>query len=477
MKISLRILLGYFLIVGLAAYFVLTVFIEEVKPGVREAMEDTLVDTANLLAELAAPELAAGRIGEGAFARAVRSYGERPVEATIWSFRKDSLDYRIYVTDARGRVVFATDTGEIGKDYSRWRDVARTLQGRYGARSSRDDPQDESSSVMHVAAPIREGDRVIGVLTVAKPNATVQPFIERSERKIRNRGFILLAAAAAIGAFFTWRLTRSINRLRRYARDVSEGRKAPPPESGASEIAELGRALAAMREKLEGKQYVEQYVQTLTHELKSPLAAIRGAAELLDEDMPREQRRRFLANIREQTERLRQVGERMLSLATVEQRQALERVERVELRPLLESVLESLTPRLASRMLTCSVAADTGLSVKGERFLLSQALTNLLDNAIDFSPDGAHIELAAAADGTRVRVTIRDHGPGIPDYALPRVFERFYSLPRPDTGRKSTGLGLAFVREVAALHGGDIRLANHAGGGATASLDLPGWDA
>ena len=477
MKISLRILLGYFLIVGLAAYFVLTVFIEEVKPGVREAMEDTLVDTANLLAELAAPELAAGRIGEGAFARAVRGYGERPVEATIWSFRKESLDYRIYVTDARGRVVFATASGEIGKDYSRWRDVARTLQGRYGARSSRDDPQDENSSVMHVAAPIREGDRVIGVLTVAKPNATVQPFIERSQRKIRNRGFILLAAAAAIGAFFTWRLTRSINRLRRYARDVSEGRKAPPPESGASEIAELGRALAAMREKLEGKQYVEQYVQTLTHELKSPLAAIRGAAELLDEDMPREQRRRFLANIREQTERLRQVGERMLSLATVEQRQALERVERVELRPLLESVLESLTPRLASRMLTCSVAADTGLSVKGERFLLSQALTNLLDNAIDFSPDGAHIELAAVAEGTRVRITIRDHGPGIPDYALPRVFERFYSLPRPDTGRKSTGLGLAFVREVAALHGGDIRLANHAGGGATASLDLPGWDA
>jgi len=476
-KISLRILLGYFLIVGLAAYFVLTVFIEEVKPGVREAMEDTLVDTANLLAELAAPELAAGRIGEGAFARAVRGYGERPVEATIWSFRKESLDYRIYVTDARGRVVFATDAGEIGKDYSRWRDVARTLQGRYGARSSRDDPQDENSSVMHVAAPIRQGDRVIGVLTVAKPNATVQPFIERSERKIRNRGFILLAAAAAIGAFFTWRLTRSINRLRRYARDVSEGRKAPPPESGASEIAELGRALAAMREKLEGKQYVEQYVQTLTHELKSPLAAIRGAAELLDEDMPREQRRRFLANIREQTERLRQVGERMLSLATVEQRQALERVERVELRPLLESVLESLTPRLASRMLTCSVAADTGLSVKGERFLLSQALTNLLDNAIDFSPDGAHIELAAVAEGTRVRVTIRDHGRGIPDYALPRVFERFYSLPRPDTGRKSTGLGLAFVREVAALHGGDIRLANHAGGGTAASLDLPGWDA
>ena len=199
------------------------------------------------------------------------------MDATIWSFRKRTLDYRVYVTDDKGKVVFATDPGEIGKDYSRWRDVALTLQGRYGARTSRDDPQNENSSVMHVAAPIHAGVRIIGVLTVAKPNATVQPFIERSQTKIRNRGFLLLAAAAAIGVLFTWRLTRSVNRLRRYARDVTEGRRVPPPESGASEIAELGRALEAMREKLEGKQYVEQYVQTLTHELKSPVAATSAA--------------------------------------------------------------------------------------------------------------------------------------------------------------------------------------------------------
>jgi two-component system, OmpR family, sensor histidine kinase CreC len=355
--------------------------------------------------------------------------------------------------------------------------VALTLQGRYGARTSRDDPQNENSSVMHVAAPIHSGVRIIGVLTVAKPNATVQPFIERSQAKIRNRGFLLLAAAAAIGALFTWRLTRSVNRLRRYARDVTEGRRVAPPESGASEIAELGRALAAMREKLEGKQYVEQYVQTLTHELKSPVAAIRGAAELLDEDMPPNQRRRFLANIREQADRLGQVGERMLGLAMVEQRQTLEKVERIEVGPLLESLREALAPRLAARGLSCAIAAEPGLALRGERFLVSQAITNLLENAVDFSPAGGQIALAAETYDSRVRLTVRDHGPGIPDYAEERVFERFYSLPRPDTGRKSTGLGLAFVREVAALHGGEIRLANHPEGGAFATLELPAWPA
>ncbi|HRE19273.1 MAG TPA: two-component system sensor histidine kinase CreC, partial [Rhodocyclaceae bacterium] len=300
MKLSLRILLGYFLIVGLAAYVVLNVFRDEVKPGVRQAMEETLVDTANILAELAAADLKAGRIGHGAFAQAVSAAVKREVHADIWGIQKQKLDYRVYVTDAQGIVVFDSEGKALGEDYSRWNDVHRTLQGQYGARSSKLSPYDDSSSVMHIAAPIKAGEKIIGVLTIARPNANLQPFVDRSQQKIRNWGLALLAASAAIGLFFTWRLTRSLNRLRRYARDVAEGRKTPLPESGNTEIAELGRALEAMRERLEGKQYIEQYVHTLTHELKSPVAAIQGAAELLDEEMPRPARATFLANIREQ---------------------------------------------------------------------------------------------------------------------------------------------------------------------------------
>jgi len=252
-KISLRILLGYFFIVGLADYFVLKVFVDEVKPGVRQAMEETLVDTANILAELAAAELKAGQINQGRFAAAVLAAGERDIDARIWGVNKNSLDFRVYVTDARGTVVFDSDSSDVGKDYSRWNDVLLTLQGRYGVRSSRSDPDDDRSTIMHVAAPIKDGDRIIGALTIAKPNATVQPFVDRSQKTIRDRGLLLLGAAALIGLLFTWRLTRSLNRLRQYARAVAAGEKAPLPESGSSEIAELGRALAAMREKLEGK--------------------------------------------------------------------------------------------------------------------------------------------------------------------------------------------------------------------------------
>lgn len=472
MTISLRVLLGYFLIVGLAGFFVLNVFIEEVKPGVRQAMEETLIDTANVLAELAAPDLKAGRIDRGSFAQAVHQAGRRDIDARIWGVAKSSLEYRIFVTDANGVVVFDSEDTEVGKDYSRWNDVMLTLKGKYGARTTRDDPQDENSTVMHVAAPVKDGDRLIGVLTVAKPNASVQPFVERGQRKIRNRGLLLLGAAALVGLVFTWWLTRSINRLRRYARDVSEGRKAPPPESGNSEIAELGRALEAMREKLEGKQYVEQYVHTLTHEMKSPVAAIRGAAELLDEDMPREARTTFIRNIREQCERLSLIAERMLGLAQVEQQQALQQPDRIELGRLAAETMESLRPRIEALGLRLDLSLDPSAPVLGEAFLLRQAIANLIDNAIDFSPPGATIAMGLQVSSGRARLSIRDHGPGIPDYAAKRVFERFYSLPRPG-GKKGTGLGLPFVREVAALHGGSIDVCNSPEGGVEATLELP----
>ena len=112
--------------------------------------------------------------------------------------------------------------------------------------------------------------------------------------------------------------------------------------------------------------------------------------------------------------------------------------------------------------------------VRGDLFLLQQALLNLLDNAIDFAPPGSAIELAVAADGDAVVFRVRDHGTGAPDYALPQLFNRFYSLPRPATGKKSTGLGLALVREVARLHGGEAEFANHPDGGGVAILRLPG---
>lgn len=474
MHIGLRIFFGFFLIVGLATVLTLRVFVQEVKPGVRQAMEDTLIDTAHVLAALAADDMKAGRIGDGDFARRMAALRTAPVDAEVWGLHKDNIGYRVYVTDANGIVRFDSTGTDVGHDYSRWNDVYLTLRGRYGARSTRTDPDDEATTVMHVAAPVRDGERIIGVLTVAKPNAAMAPFIERSQHKILLYGGLLIGAACVIGIACTLWLVHGLQRLRSYARAVAAGERAEMPLRGASELAELGRAVQGMRERLEDKQYVEHYIHTLTHEMKSPLAAIGGAAELLQEEMPAPDRQRFVANIRAQSGRLETMIRKLLALADVEQRQRLEAREPVRLAPMLAELCDELEPRARQRGVTLRLAVDGGRDlVAGDPFLLRQAIANLLENAIDFAPAGSEVTVRLERRSNAVAVAVADQGPGIPDYALPRVFERFYSLPRPHGADKSTGLGLCFAREVATLHHGDVTLANRPGGGALAELTLP----
>lgn len=473
MKIGLRIFLGYFLIVGLAGFFVMRIFVNEVKPGVRQSMEATLVDTANVLAELAAGDMREGRIGEGAFAHGVDALVRRDVNATIWNFRKRSFDYRIYVTDAEGIVRYDSAHQALGQDYSRWNDVYLTLRGKYGARSTRSDPADDGSSVMYVAAPIRDGEKIIGVLTVAKANSRIEPFIHASQMSILRQGGILLLLSLLVGVLATWWLARSLASLVRYAKAVTAGERAPAPELGRNEIGDLGRALATMRERLEGKQYVEQYVQTLAHEMKSPLAAIRGAAEILEQSPPEADRERFLRNIDSQSRRLTTMIDRMLALAAVETRQGLGESESLDLAALLGEMLAAAEPRFRQKGLRVEMGADAGPAwVRGDRFLLGQAIANLLDNAIDFSPTDGRVGVMLRRESANWSLYIEDEGPGIPGFAFDRVFERFYSLPRPD-GSRSSGIGLSFVKEVAALHRGSALLANAATTGARAELHLP----
>jgi two-component system sensor histidine kinase CreC len=300
----------------------------------------------------------------------------------------------------------------------------------------------------------------------------VQPFVEAALGNIREKGLWLLLAALLVGAGLSHWLTLSIRRLTAYARAVQEGRRVAMPRLRETELAQLASAMEAMRSELEGKDYIERYLLTLTHELKSPLAAIQGAAELLSEDMAPEQRTRFIANIQSESGRLRQVVERLLHLAALERRQDLERVEEIDLVALLRQLVEDKAPVSGRKALQVTIEAAPVVA-RGERFLLQQALSNPLDNAIEFSPPGAVIEVTLGSDDAHWLLRLRDHGPGIPDYARERLFESFYSLPRPDTGRKSTGLGLSLVREAVTLHGGTIDVDNHPDGGTIATLCMP----
>lgn len=464
MRLGIRIFLVYFLFVGLAGYFLLNTVREQIRPVVRQSSEETLVDTANLLAEILHDDVKAGTLGQSRLPQVLALYGERRPSAQIWGLAKNQVSHRIYVTDAKGIVLLDSSGQDLGKDYSRWNDVYLTLRGQYGARSSRSDPDDESTSVMHVAAPILDQGRIIGVVTVAKPNSSLQPYIDRSEQHLLTLGLGLIVLGLLVGAALSWWLARSLRRLTQYAQAVSEGERAALPHYKGGELLQLATAVERMRTQLEGKAYVERYVHTLTHELKSPLAAIRGASELLQGDMPQEQRARFAGNIERESERLQQMIERLLNLARVEQMQALEDEQQVALAALVDELLLAHAAKIEGAGLQVRQRVPVATRLWCDPFLMRQALANLLDNALDFTPPGGALLFELERAGERVALSLFNQGQAIPEYALGRVSERFYSLPRPGTGRKSTGLGLNFVDEVMQLHGGALAVDNVEGG-------------
>jgi two-component system sensor histidine kinase CreC len=472
MPLGVRIFLVYFLFVGLAGWFVLSTVMDEIRPGVRQSTEETLVDTANLLAELLSADLRAGRLQQSSWQSLFQAYGQRQPQAQIGEVSKLAVNHRIYVTDAAGKVLLDSSGQAVGEDYSRWNDVYLTLRGEYGARSSREVADDPESSVMYVAAPIKDQGRIIGVVAVSKPSRTLQPYIERSQQRLARFGAGLIGLGLLLGALLSWWLSAALRRLTGYARAVSAGQRVSAPALRGGELGQLATALEQMRRELEGKAYVERYVHTLTHELKSPLAAIRGAAELLEGEMAEAPRQRFVANIQSESARLQQLIERLLHLAQVEQRQGLEERVAIPLHGLLGDLSQAQAARIQAAGVQVENQVDAGLQLLGERFLLRQALSNLLDNALDFTPPGGVLRWSTRGEDGQLWVCLYNSGPAIPDYALARLTERFYSLPRPTTGRKSTGLGLNFVQEVVNLHGGALRVGN-VPGGVEVGLRLP----
>ncbi|MFZ0467316.1 MAG: two-component system sensor histidine kinase CreC, partial [Thiogranum sp.] len=467
MNIRTRIFL-VFAAAAIAGFALLAYWISsDVGDRYSESFEEVMVDTANLLAEVITADLDSGDTALLKLDNAFRRLRLRRFSAQIYELEKTRADIRVYVTDDKGIVLFDSDDGKaVGEDYSEWRDVHLTLQGEYGARATRisdelsaGDPA-EKLTVAYVAAPIYRQGRIAGVVTLAKPKSNIDRFVAKAKTNL------MLAVAISIGlvlllgyTLYIW-VSRPLQTLVDYAHSVGRGERVQLPQLGDNEIGKVGEAMDSMRQALEDKQYVERYVQSLTHEMKSPLTAIHAAAELLSRDLPQDRREQFAETIVTEAERLNVFASRLLQLAALEKRRDIGKHESFTLATLVEDVIEAHALECESRRLTVTLDQTATPTMRGDPVLIRQAIDNLYRNAIDFSPPGGRITLAIYPEDGQTLVDISDEGPGIPDYVGERVFERFFSLPRPDTGQKSTGLGLNFAREVAELHGGSLVLEN-----------------
>ena len=235
---------------------------------------------------------------------------------------------------------------------------------------------------------------------------------------------------------------------------LQAGKNVSLPTLSSPDFQMLGRSFEEMREALEGKKYVEQYVQTLTHEIKSPLAGIQAAAELLTEELTSGERDKLLKNISTESVRIKSLVDKMLTLSALQAAPQSNVKSAIFIRDLIEGVCSSLSPIIASKDLKMSVHGECAAPVMGDAF------RKLVSNAIDFAPHGDTIKITLDLKEGFLNISVKNSGQPIPDWALPKVCDKFFSLPRPDSNRKSSGIGLAIVKEVAERHGGDVVIQN-----------------
>ncbi|HUB08482.1 MAG TPA: HAMP domain-containing sensor histidine kinase [Myxococcales bacterium] len=284
---------------------------------------------------------------------------------------------------------------------------------------------------------------------------------------------LLLVLVALLMAPAARSVTRPLEELTRSARRFGAGDFAHRAEvRGRDEIARLASAMNEMAERLSALLHTQrELLANVSHELRSPLARIQVALELA---RGQERPDGPLDEIAQDIAELSRLVDDVLATSRLELRPESVRPARLSLRDLLgQARRRALAGGLAADRLSLELADDLpDVTADGE--LCAHALGNLLDNARKHTPPGTAVALGATREGERVRIFVRDHGPGLPAEELPRLFEPFY---RPDASRtRSTGgagLGLSLVRRIAELHGAEPRVESAPGQGSTFSFTLP----
>lgn len=304
------------------------------------------------------------------------------------------------------------------------------------------------------ALPLRDEGRVIGAVLMSRTSSSPLEAVWTLRYTVLTGFLLCLAMTLAVSAFLSRRIARPVQAITAAATAMTRGE---PPRSLApsgfvpAEVATLSAALDKLTAQLTDRAaYIADFAANASHEMKTPITAIRGAVELLQESwesMPDEQRQRFLANVDADAARMERLVTRLLQLARIQS--APDAAEPVAVR----EHLTDLVARYGDRV-RLHIAADAPAAVVIHPDHLDAALHNLIDNAVRHG-GGAPVEVTADAHAGRLRVRVRDHGAGISPANRARVFDRFFTTARDQGG---TGLGLAIVRAVAETRGGRVEL-------------------
>lgn len=383
-------------------------------------------------------------------------------------FKDLSPNLRIVLYNPEGKVIHDTEGMlSVGTDYSSQRDVKLAMRGDYGARWKRDNYR--RVVVLYSTLPIIREGKIIGLVSVIKTSADVRKSVIRSLKDLAIPSLLALALATLVSYFLSSYLTRIITGLARRAEQVAAGKPNVRLETWTkSELGDLARALEKMRQKLEGKAYVEDMAVTLSHEIKTPLASIRGAAEIIENTGDDTVRRKFLRNILAETDRLTSIVSNLLALSRIESAPAT-----LPSRSSLSETAEQAALPFHARAESLGLIFEEKISpppcwIQIPPDQLHRLIVALLENAFQFTPKGSKVTLEVDC----AKLCIRDEGPGIPTELQGKIFDRFFTTINPLTSRRGTGLGLAIVKSIATRYQAKIDLYSHLNEGTSVAVNF-----
>jgi len=294
------------------------------------------------------------------------------------------------------------------------------------------------------------------------------------------RGWVIALLLSLVLAFVLSRwVADPLQKVIFAARNYPAGDIKPILARGPREVQELTKAFNSMIARVDNSQKSQRdFVADVSHELKTPLTSIQGFAQAILDDTAgtSEARRQAAQIIYDESGRMQRMALDLLDLARLEGGIADLKMSQVDMKALLQNIVEKFTPQAQRANVDLQSIAPADLTtLLGDGDRLAQVFTNLVDNALKFTPANGRVTLAVKQVGAEMEVSITDSGMGIPKEALPRLFDRFYQAdPSRAGGRKhGAGLGLAIVREIVEAHGGRIGVRSETGQGTTFTINLP----
>jgi len=292
--------------------------------------------------------------------------------------------------------------------------------------------------------------------------------------------FVAIAVMVVSSLFLARFIAEPIQRLSRAADEVRSGHAGrvaiPAMEERRDEIGDLAGSLSAMTQALYDRiDAIERFAADVAHELKNPLTSLKNAVEMLGRANSDDARARMMAIVRSDVKRIDRLISDISDASRLDAELSRETAQRVDLRDLLETIVEVYRATEIARGVHLELQIDLppGAAALGRDERFGQVFRNLIDNAISFSPDNGAVEISATVDGAFASILVDDHGPGIPPENLESIFERFYTARPADHFGNNSGLGLSIARQIVEAAGGTIKAANRDAGGACFAVRLP----